>query len=93
MTNDEIKKAREIIAAAERGETLCIPVGKVARTGWSKALDEVERLQKINDELFKVTPSEENLYSEILKLRAVVAAWKDGTNEDLYVALKNLDDQ
>ncbi len=66
MTPADIQAARAIIAAAERGETLCVPVGKVARTGWALALDEIETLT--NDYEFQINCCR----IEIEKLRAEI---------------------
>lgn len=60
-----------------------------ARTGWPEALDEVERLRKVNEEIFAVTPSEAELYSEIAKLRAVAEAAGEFLNSDGYDNDKN----
>jgi hypothetical protein len=62
MTPDDIAKAREIIAEHQR----CQFVGfaKAAFTGWPDALDEVERLQRI----------ENTVCEQMGKLRAVALA-------------------
>lgn len=90
MSPDDIKKTREILGRYFRNEIDLITLAMAASTGWPEALDEVERLQRI----------ENTVCEQMGKLRAVAEAAKDcakvggtpTTIRKLCIALTALED-